>query len=1139
MAAAIALLSLTCGASAAVAQGPAADDERLHIELRLADGEIDLSHLTELGFELELVIPDLARAQGWSAAERLDALRGARGVLNAAAPSYALYARGSAVSEGDHALGAAAARERFGVDGAGVRVAIISDGIRGLAAAQERGDAPPLAEALAFGAGRLERGAEGTAMLELVHDLAPGAELSFGAVLTDLDMIAAVRYFAQRVDVIVDDVGFPYPDDQQSDVSRNTAAALAHPEWPLRAYVTAAGNWARTHWSGPFAAGANGASLGLRNPGPLHEWNTGEPINRIHLAQGAGVVAALYWDEPWGRAEHDFDLYLLNERGIVVAASERRQAIDTPDPREVLAYTNLGGDADFGLVAQYRRGAAAALELELFALPRTSEAGEAGRTSETLEFATARSSLLAQADAGGGVITVAAIAHDQNGLDRTAPYSSRGPTNNGAAKPDIAAVDGVRISGATEFGARFFGTSAAAPHVAAVAALLLAAQPALLAADGGAPALERRLLRDLLLDTAIDIGPDGPDARAGAGRLDAEAALDAARRRVVRVSSADDHGAGSLRDAIAAVNAGEADYIAFDGRVEQRVITLESPLPALERAGAVIDGSGWRIDARNVAVGLSIAADDATLAGLEVLGAADAGIALSGADARVIGVRAARNGRGIAVAGARASLEGIVAVGNRGAGVVAEAGSSGQLRASRIGVERDDSPNGNGGPGVLVQADSGGWRIGATPPTLSTRPGATHEAPPPIAPLYLPALTARSGGQHFVYGVLLIDGLPAPSGATVDLWLDRRPAGSATVGEAGRFQAAVAGPGSLIRFSVQGAPAAARIEFEADAASYVLIRLSEIRATPAPAGGNRIAHNLGPAVAADQGATAAVRANLIWSNRGGWIGRDGATGTPRITEVSFSRGAAALRGLAPGAASVDLYAARGARPPRYLAGAIVIGSAFRFARFDLGDADRFWVVAHDSAGGALAASPGWSAAAPPAITAVAPTIGGYAGGESITISGERFRVDDQLPRVFIGGAKATLRSADNERLIVESPAANWRGPTDLTVLRSDGRLATLRDAFAYDELRRVTLERGWNTVTWLGPPTRITAALAPIREQVGPAFAWDAERQEWLGFSSEAPSSLNTLLRLEPGSVVWLFVESETPIVWPQPLGGP
>ena len=1129
--AALAALALVCGASVALAGEPPAGGERLHIELRLAEGEDDLSHLIELGFELELALPDLGRAQGWIAAERLDALRGARGVLSAAAPSYAVSARGSAVSEGDAALGAAAARERFGVDGTGVRVAVISDGIRGLAAAQERGDAPQLAEALAFGAGRLERGAEGTAMLELVHDLAPGAELSFGAVLTYLDMIAAVRHFAQRVDVIVDDMGFLYPDDQQSEVSRNTAAALAQPDWPLRAYVTAAGNWAQRHWAGRFVASRARVAARLPNPGTLHDWAENQPINGLQLASGASVVVVLHWDEPWGAAQHDFDLYLLDERGRVAASSTDRQAVDSLNPREVLHYRNEGADGRFGLVVQNWRGAAAALELEVFALPRE------GERSEGLEFATGESSLLAQSDAGGGVITVAAITPDESGLDETAAYSSQGPTNNGAAKPDIAAIDGVQISEAADFGARFFGTSAAAPHVAAVAALVLEAQAALLAADGGSAALERRLLRELLLDTAIDIGAEGRDSRSGAGRIDAEAALDAARRRVVRVSSAADQGAGSLRAAISAVNAGEADYIAFDGSLEQRVITLESPLPAVQRDGAVIDGAGWRIDARNVAVGIAIDGGDITLAGLAVVGAADAGIALSGADARVIGARAARNGRGIVVAGARATLEDVVAVGNRGAGVVAEAGSSGQIEDSWIGMERDDSPNGNSGPGVLVQADAGAWRIGAA---QAAGRRAAQALPAPIAPLYLPALETRSGGQHRIQGVLLVDGLPAPRGASVDLWLDRRPAGSAVVGEEGQFQAAVAGPGTLIRFSAQGATAAERVTFEPGAASYVVVRLSGILSAPPLDGGNRIAHNLGPAVAVATGASAGVRANLIRSNQGGWIVRDdanGASGTPRIIELTFARGAAALSGLAPGAASVDLYAARGAEPPRYLAGTTVGGGAFRFARLELGEADRFWVVAHDAAGGALAASPGWSAAAPPAISDVSPAIGGYAGGELISISGERFRVDDQPPRVFIGGAEAALRSADNERLVVESPATDWRGPTDLTVLRSDGRAVTLRDAFSYDELRRVALVSGWNTVTWLGPPTRITAAIAPIAQAVRSVFAWDAAAGRWLAFSPDVPGSLNTLRQLPSGAVIWVYNDSAEAVIWPQPLG--
>ena len=1133
-AAAIAALSLVCSlaywASCSVAQEPAGGDQRLHVAVQLAEAGTDLSRLIELGFEPELTLPQLRRTQGWIDAERIDALRTAEGVLEVGRPHYALYARGSAISEGDTALGAASARERFGVDGSGVRVAIISDGVRGLEAAQEHGDAPALSEARAFGSASLERGSEGTAMIELVHDLAPGAELSFGAVATDLDMIAAVNYFAQRVDVIVDDIGFLYPDDQQSDVSRNTSAALAEPGWPLRAYITAAGNWARTHWAGRFASGSDGAAFGLPNPGPLHEWSPGEAINHFHLDRGARVVISLHWNEPWQRAEHDFDLYLLNERGVIVASSTGRQAVEALNPEEIISYTNWGAGTRFGLVVQNWRGAAAALELEVFALRRSGNAA-----MEALEFATDASSLLAQADAGGGVITVAAIAHDQAGLDRTAQYSSRGPTNNGAVKPDIAAVDGVRISGVTEFGSRFFGTSAAAPHIAAVAALLLEAQPALLAADGGTPLLERRLLRELLLGTAIDIGPAGLDLRSGAGRLDAEAALQAAQRRVARVTSSADSGADTLRAAIERVNAGEADYIAFDEGVEQRVITLESPLPALERNGATLDGAGWRLDASAVDVGLELNGVNATLAGLEVVGAAEAGVRINGANARVLDLRAARNGYGLVAAASRTALDSVVVVGSRSHGVVVRAGSSGQLSGSHIGVERSGAANGNGGAGVLVEAEAGAWIIGA-----SAAPSrAARDAPPPIAPLLLQELHTRSGEQHLLRGILLIDGLPAPRGTRVDLWLDRRAAGSARVDEAGRFEAAVVGPGILIRFSVQSAVIEEHVDFLPGGDSHHLLRLSTGRLPLELEGGNRIAHNPGPALAIVAEADVTLRGNLIWSNTGGWLARGGAEpAAPRITALTFTRGAAELRGLAPMAASVDLYGARGASVPRYLTTAPVVDGDVYIAGLDLGDADRFWLVSHDAAGGALAASRGWSAAARPVITAVSPPIGGYTGGEPITIVGERFRVADQPPQVFIGGSEAPLRSIENGRIVVDAPAANWIGPTDVTVLRSDGRLATLRSAYVYDRLRRVALRGGWNTTVWLGPPTRITAAIAAISHLARRVFVWDAASQEWLAFSPDVPTSLNTLRRLPTGTVLWIYIEGADRVIWPQPLAG-
>ena len=239
---------LTACLIALAVAGPSAAraDELIHVEIRLA-AATTLSDLVAAGLDIELALPDLGRVQGWIDPARLAELHALVGVGSVTTPNYALFAAGSVLSEGDEALGAAAARERFGVDGSGVRVAVISDGIVGIEQSQERGDAPELVEAMAFGAGRLDRGAEGTAMIELVHDLAPGASISFGAVTTDADMIAAVRFFAQRVDVIVDDVGFLYPDESAergltqhgggAGESRLAAARLCHGRRQLGAHA--------------------------------------------------------------------------------------------------------------------------------------------------------------------------------------------------------------------------------------------------------------------------------------------------------------------------------------------------------------------------------------------------------------------------------------------------------------------------------------------------------------------------------------------------------------------------------------------------------------------------------------------------------------------------------------------------------------------------------------------------------------------------------------------------------------------------------------------------------------------------------------------------------------------------------------
>ncbi len=117
-----------------------------------------------------------------------------------AAPS-----QGAIVSEGDKAHAADVARARTRVTGAGTKLCALSDGVDSLAASEAAGELPPV-DVLP---GEEGEGDEGTAMLEILHDVAPGAQLGFATAFTSdasfADNIRALRFEA-GCDVIVDDV---------------------------------------------------------------------------------------------------------------------------------------------------------------------------------------------------------------------------------------------------------------------------------------------------------------------------------------------------------------------------------------------------------------------------------------------------------------------------------------------------------------------------------------------------------------------------------------------------------------------------------------------------------------------------------------------------------------------------------------------------------------------------------------------------------------------------------------------------------------------------------------------------------------------------------------------------------------------
>ncbi|MSQ13270.1 MAG: hypothetical protein EXR47_03860 [Dehalococcoidia bacterium] len=466
------------------------------------------------------------------------------------APDYPVYRVGSRLTQGDALLSFSSLRVAVGVNGSGVRVGVISDGIAGLAAFIAAGDlsattlnrdgAGKLVSttggviAQSFRAnGDLEDGAEGTAMLEIVHDIAPGAQLLFANVGTSLEFIAAVDFLAANADVVVDDLGFfGNANDQTSALSTNLAEELNRATNAMRGYYTAGGYEALRHYAGLFVnSGVEGTpSVSSGCTGALHSFASSASTthatgsnpsigNAIRIPPGQTIRVALTWNDTFGSATTDYDLFLrVNPAGPVVAASVDDNRLVTRNPFEILGFTNTtAAILVLDILIQNFGNLSSPKTLELF-LP---DGGTPWPGTNTfLCFNPMAGSLVAPSDVGGGVVSVGAIAAGDPGLDDIEPFSSRGPTRNGVTKPDVTGIDGVDVTGFGGFPSSFSGTSAAAPHVAGLAALLLSYRPDLKQGEpGDNPAADRAALRAAIVGAAVDLGAPGLDNIFGSGRV--------------------------------------------------------------------------------------------------------------------------------------------------------------------------------------------------------------------------------------------------------------------------------------------------------------------------------------------------------------------------------------------------------------------------------------------------------------------------------------------------------------------------------------------------------------------------------------------------------------------------------------------
>ena len=520
-------------------------DDRVVVDA-VASGDADLlkSDLVSVGMQEAVVFGRIVSGQlpisALPSAAALTSLRFAQ-------PAAAMTHAGIVTSQGDQAMRSNVARAMFGVDGRGVTVGVLSDSFNclgGAATDVASGDLSPVnvISEISSCTGATD---EGRAMLQIVHDIAPGAGLSFASAFNGQASFAAniQALKAAGAKVIVDDViYFAEPFFQDGIIAQAVDNVVAGGA----AYFSAAGNEDRQSYQSVFRPGdsfADGAiPSGPSAPhffgGTAHNFDSSggkDLFQSITIPGRTTVIFILQWDSPFfsvsgsPATQNDLDIYVLNSSATQVLAGSAFSN-SGGDAVEIFAFTNNGltpinvnlmivkfSGANPGLIKYIRIGSATVNQFNtqsgtLFghANAATAEAVGAVRYSNTPAFGVSPPVLESFSSSG-----TTPILFDFAG-NRLATPDAR------ADKPEISAPDGVDT---TFFGSdtdgngfpNFFGTSAAAPHAAAVAALLLQSKPTATPAK----------IYTSLERSAIDMGTSGFDNDSGFGLIQADKAVSA------------------------------------------------------------------------------------------------------------------------------------------------------------------------------------------------------------------------------------------------------------------------------------------------------------------------------------------------------------------------------------------------------------------------------------------------------------------------------------------------------------------------------------------------------------------------------------------------------------------------------------
>jgi hypothetical protein len=480
--------------------------------------------------------------EGWIAPQMLSQVAAIAGVQHVELPAYAIQPHlktaaavpaastgGGIDFNGVKIMHADQFVAQTGSNGSGVKVGVQSGGVSHLQAIVSRSELPHVQLVQPTDGTASPAGDEGTALLEEIHAVAPGAALTYCGPGTFVEYTSCLsQMIAAGATILVDDLIFPQQDLLSADgtgvqaieqiLAQNTGVAL----------FTAAGNYNGSYWEGNYVP-VSLSSLG-RSPltcpsGSVTQTDNyvlqfsgaqfaGDPSQLLTVQQSSAVPVAIAWDDPPAQNTSKFDVYWVNSTD-----------------------STQSGCLGAGPLAEHQASETVNLAAGTYTVyVATPDATPAGRFVKLWFGGDGLTSL--SKPTAGGVVTPQAFASGAtsvgavNGSDgvgsQIESFSSVGPASLPLPQPTqvqvpvLVAPDGINVDADGTYFAtdlfpdgNFYGTSAAAPNAAGVAALI----------RGAFPSLTGSQLQAVLIAGATPLGSATPDVAFGYGRIDAIGAL--------------------------------------------------------------------------------------------------------------------------------------------------------------------------------------------------------------------------------------------------------------------------------------------------------------------------------------------------------------------------------------------------------------------------------------------------------------------------------------------------------------------------------------------------------------------------------------------------------------------------------------